>query len=68
MGMSNNKITNCPRCQTNFECKAEDIKKCQCASIVLEQHQREYISERYEACLCISCLEQLQMECEKISN
>jgi hypothetical protein len=62
--MTNKQIKFCPRCQKQFECKSEEIKNCQCASIDLQQYESDYIFKQYEDCLCISCLKQLRDECE----
>lgn len=56
------KIKKCSRCQKDFECKHDDIKNCQCASIELQQYQRDNIFKQYDDCLCANCLEQLRIE------
>jgi len=60
--MSNNNIKTCPRCHQSFECKSDDIKNCHCASVELQQHHQEKISQQYDGCLCAGCLEQLSVE------
>ncbi len=52
----------CPRCKTIFECKPGNITQCQCHSIVLSSEQRAYIEQRYNDCLCKSCLQYLSDE------
>jgi Cysteine-rich CWC len=53
----------CPRCKTQFECKAGSIMLCQCSSIQLSAAERAYVESKFEDCLCIDCLRALQMEC-----
>lgn len=57
------KIKNCARCQKDVECKSDDIINCQCASVELQQDQRDNIFKQYDDCLCVNCLEQLRDEC-----
>ncbi|MFC1588830.1 cysteine-rich CWC family protein [Pseudomonadota bacterium] len=52
----------CPRCKLSFECKTDDVTNCQCASVKLNQSQRDYIFQQFDDCLCASCLEQLRDE------
>jgi len=50
----------CPRCNTVFECKAGTIMQCQCSAIQLSVEESAFIQAKYEDCLCISCLRELQ--------
>ncbi len=52
----------CPRCGTSFECETGSISRCQCKTVHLTPEQREYLSERYDDCLCLACLEALRSE------
>ena len=52
----------CPRCGAGFECNNYNIMKCECAQIPLNSLSRQWISERYNDCLCISCLEKIAKE------
>ena len=46
----------CPVCGNAFECKNDDILKCECARVMLSSEARSYISKHYNDCLCVSCL------------
>lgn len=46
----------CPRCGKTFECKMGDITHCHCSDIKLSEEVMEFISMRYEDCLCHQCL------------
>jgi hypothetical protein len=50
----------CPRCGNGFECKLGSITECQCSGIVLNNEERAFIEERYNDCLCKSCLVELK--------
>jgi len=58
----------CPRCDSNFECKVSSILECQCSSVFLSQAEQEYVSTRYDDCLCVSCLVEVQTECSLIKH
>ena len=51
---------NCPRCNKTFECKVGNIAQCQCSSIVLSEEEKAFIADRYQDCLCLACLLDLQ--------
>ncbi|MBS1754475.1 MAG: cysteine-rich CWC family protein [Ferruginibacter sp.] len=55
---------NCPRCGIIFECKTGNIGQCQCSAIQLTVEETVYIQSKYEDCLCINCLQNLQKEYE----
>jgi len=46
----------CPRCLFVFECRADDITKCQCYAVKLTGKQREQLARRYTGCLCVACM------------
>jgi Cysteine-rich CWC len=50
----------CPRCSIAFECKAGTIMQCQCSTIQLTVEESAFIQAKYEDCLCINCLFELQ--------
>ena len=52
----------CPRCSSEFECKTGSILLCQCSKIELTQEQLEYSNSKYNDCLCLACLKELQNE------
>jgi hypothetical protein len=50
----------CPRCHQPFECKAGSITQCNCTQIHLSEEEKAFIADRYEDCLCLSCLKDLK--------
>jgi hypothetical protein len=58
--MNKHETKNCPRCSQTFECKAGSIVQCQCNAISLTVEESAFIGAKYEDCLCISFLRDLQ--------
>ena len=54
----------CPRCQLVFECKPGSVLLCQCSAVQLSVEERAYVEARYDDCLCIDCLRDLQKKYE----
>ncbi|MEO6836996.1 MAG: cysteine-rich CWC family protein [Ginsengibacter sp.] len=52
----------CPRCRARFECKVGSILLCQCTSVTLTESESNYLHEKYEDCLCASCMKELKVE------
>ncbi|MCW8901909.1 MAG: cysteine-rich CWC family protein [Gammaproteobacteria bacterium] len=52
----------CPRCKGDFECKSGSILLCQCSQIQLSAELLEYTQSKFNDCLCLSCLEEIQTE------
>ena len=52
----------CPRCSAAFECKVGTIAQCQCSAIQLTVEESAFIQAKYEDCLCINCLHELQQK------
>lgn len=50
----------CPRCKKSFECKADSITECQCSTVPLTEKERAFISNKFEGCLCVDCLKEIQ--------
>lgn len=50
----------CPRCSNVFECKVGTIAQCQCTAIQLSVEETAFIQAKYDDCLCINCLHDLQ--------
>ncbi len=46
----------CPVCNRSFECKMGDVLKCQCYAVRLNDEEREYIAQRFQDCLCATCI------------
>lgn len=49
----------CQRCQKEFTCNATSILQCDCSKIILSKETQTYIAKKYEHCLCLSCLNEL---------
>ncbi|WP_207422348.1 cysteine-rich CWC family protein [Desertivirga brevis] len=60
--MTKHEIIGCERCRTRIECKANNFTQCQCSGVQLNLNEVQYISERYEGCLCANCLVELKQE------
>jgi hypothetical protein len=54
--MATHEMINCERCNAVFECKANSFTKCQCMDVKMTLNDTQYVSERYEGCLCAGCL------------
>lgn len=48
----------CPKCGERFECNNQDIFKCVCVQVPLDNNVRQLISEKYDDCLCLTCLKE----------
>jgi hypothetical protein len=51
----------CPKCGSKFECSNHNIINCGCMHIPLNSQTRKLISEKFDDCLCISCLKEYSM-------
>ena len=60
--MCEHKKKYCPCCRIRFECKVGSILLCQCTSVPLTEGERNYLHEKYEDCLCASCMKELKVE------
>ncbi|PWJ40852.1 cysteine-rich CWC family protein [Sediminitomix flava] len=63
--MPSHETKKCLRCGAGFECKAGNITQCQCFTVQLTKEEMEYVSEKYDECLCASCLKALQEEAQQ---
>lgn len=54
-----NTLSTCPRCGQPFHCGAYEPGPCACACLRLTEATRAMLRERYESCLCITCLVEL---------
>jgi hypothetical protein len=52
----------CPRCNTVFECKVGSILICQCTTVRLNEKERDYMREKFDDCLCASCMKEVRAE------
>jgi len=60
--MPHHEEKNCPRCNADFECKVGAVLECQCSDVFLTTAERDYVNSRYDDCLCVSCLVEMQAE------
>lgn len=60
--MNKHEEKNCPRCGGTFECKIGSILLCQCSTVALNEDERAYIQQKYDDCLCASCMKELKKE------
>ena len=56
----------CERCGEKFECKAENIAHCDCATIKLDATMLAYLSKQFKQCICLQCLQTLQQQNKNI--
>lgn len=52
----------CLRCGSEFECKAGNITQCQCCGFPMSEESKVYLEQKYDDCLCKSCLGYLSVE------
>jgi hypothetical protein len=50
----------CPRCGAAFHCGVADTAPCACTTVQLDAGTLAALRERYERCLCLRCLLELQ--------
>ena len=60
--MPNHESKTCPRCDASFECKVGSILECKCSSVFLSAAEQDYLAIRYEECLCVNCMMEVQTE------
>ncbi|WP_207429700.1 cysteine-rich CWC family protein [Pedobacter sp. SYSU D00535] len=60
--MVKHEIIPCERCNGRIECKANSYTKCQCSKVSLNLNEVQYVSERFDGCLCAACLLALKEE------
>lgn len=58
----------CQRCQSTFQCKADDIAACQCATVSISKATQKYLSTTNYGCLCKNCLVEINRQIEKGTN
>ena len=49
----------CPRCGSEFECKINNVLKCNCSLIEISTKVASQIARTYGDCLCNKCLQTL---------
>ncbi|MCS6974915.1 MAG: diphthine--ammonia ligase [Cyclobacteriaceae bacterium] len=60
--ITKHELKNCPRCNREFECKAGSINTCHCSTVSLTEQERNHIQNKFDDCLCNSCLKALKAE------
>jgi hypothetical protein len=46
----------CPRCGTQFHCKVDDLKNCDCVAVKVSMPILKTLKNSYSDCLCPDCL------------
>ena len=59
--MNTHELKYCPRCHSTFECKVGNVLLCQCNKINLNVMEKEYLSNNYNDCLCVNCMEEIKL-------
>jgi len=49
----------CERCNTPFECHANNIEACACRQVSIKDDSRSTLASQYSDCLCANCLSEL---------
>ena len=52
-------VKKCPKCGSSFECNQENILKCACMKVPLNNLARQTLAEQYNDCLCLNCLKEI---------
>lgn len=60
--MPNHEAKTCPRCDASFECKVGSVLECQCSSVFLSAAEQDFLATRYDECLCVNCMLEVQTE------
>jgi hypothetical protein len=50
----------CPRCGGAFHCGVNDPQPCACVALALDAALLATLRAQFDACLCVTCLAQLQ--------
>jgi hypothetical protein len=62
MNTGSERRTSCLRCNGKFVCQAGNIHACDCTKVTLSNKEQTYIQEKYNNCLCNTCLIELKKE------
>src|SRR6218665_2455971 len=49
----------CERCSAPFECRANDIRRCDCYEVELTDETRAFLKSTFFRCLCNNCLREI---------
>ena len=52
----------CPRCRQTFHCGIADAGPCPCAGLALSPELTAALRARFDDCLCLACLVELQAQ------
>lgn len=58
----------CPRCQSTFECKVNNVLHCQCNEVRLSEATQAYLGQTEYDCLCKKCLQELDAMVQKTAS
>jgi len=51
----------CPRCAQPFHCGASEAR-CDCFELKLDEVMRQQLASKFQGCLCLACLRELQLQ------
>lgn len=54
----------CPRCGTDFECRVDDLRHCDCVAVRVSLPVLKTLKDQYEDCLCPNCLHEIAESAE----
>jgi|GEM_PF-2354596 len=57
-----------PCCGHVFECKLGSVLICHCSDVQLSPEQLDYIADKWDGCLCHSCLLNIKKNWQQISG
>jgi len=66
--MTDAETKTCPRCGRPFTCQAEQVERCECASVDLAPSTLRYLHAHYADCLCVACLRTLNDTIEGLGS
>ncbi len=52
-------VKECPKCRIEFDCMHNEIFKCHCSRVALNDEALKYIKENFKDCLCNKCLQEV---------
>ena len=58
----------CGRCQSEFECRADDILNCQCNTVSVSNETHLFLQKTHFGCLCKNCLIEINEIIESLKN
>src|SRR5690606_3900402 len=66
--MAEHAVSLCPRCGSNMICKVGNITQCDCFTVQVSAETREFLSKTDFACVCVNCLNDLELKQQLIKR